>query len=945
MMTTRQGPRLPPPHSRSNRPQELRARLTLLDSSGFADWRFEQVTGASQSLLGLAPAALTGRSFSDLCEELGPEWWSACERFRNSDELDTEAHSRSLNGWVELELRRISSETASLTVRELSNEARALRLLGNSGEYLRALVNQLRDPLLVHDAQGRILDANEATLDWLGLPRSELSQLSLLDLCQDESEATALEELWQDVLRGSTRTHHWRAKRRGTGKPLLVELSLKRLGVRGVWFIAATLRELPTASRPPVTTASDSDNSHYFELFQSMVNGFCLCEPRRDESAALIGLTVVESNPAFERQGGQLLLSSIAQQAAGTPWLSRFEQVLMTRRPLTVEDYSPSEFEHRRIHLFSPQPAQVALLLEDVSAHSRYETLLRHTTRRAECLLEMAQMHEASNEEISHFVLRNVARLSGGRHCWLGHQTVDGAIDVLHHRQVTQTSVHQGGGRLEPGEFGLWSETYQARSPRLFPPGGCSLTPLSPLPADELEHLDDLPSAMPRGWLTPSEGRLLCHLTVIVPLAPGGENLLLTIANWDGPLLGEVANTLMHLLDSQVHLILQRRATEGQEKLEEQLRMAQKMEAIGQLAGGVAHDLNNLLVPVIGYSELALTSHPTDPDVVESLGHILSAGQKAADLVRRLLAFSRKQVLDLTVLDFDRAVRGVEPMLRHMLRDNVRLSVAAKSRAHVRADVTQLTQILLNLAGNALDAMPKGGELELTTHLTCVDEQAPHRSLRPGTYACLVVRDTGCGMDAATAARVFEPFFTTKPLGQGTGLGLATVFGIVRQHGGGVTVESSPAMGASFRVYFPIATQAETSPSQAPPELIGGDETILLIEDDPGVQRLAVRLLRQKGYQVLVAGTLSEARRVAREHLLPIHLVLSDVLLPDGDGPSTIPELRQYHPELKTLFVSGYTRDSLGPEGAGLADHELLPKPFSAHELLGRLRFVLDRSE
>jgi signal transduction histidine kinase/ActR/RegA family two-component response regulator len=364
---------------------------------------------------------------------------------------------------------------------------------------------------------------------------------------------------------------------------------------------------------------------------------------------------------------------------------------------------------------------------------------------------------------------------------------------------------------------------------------------------------------------------------------------------------------------------------------EEQLRQSQKMEAIGQLAGGVAHDFNNLLLAIRGYSDLALEGlHGGNERVREDIRHIQDAADRAGELTRRLLAFSRKQVLRPTVFDLNDAVDGVEPILRRLIGEHIAIETAlAPAGAHVRADRTQIEQVLMNLAVNARDAMQGGGTLTIGTATV-------------GGDAVITVHDTGHGMDEETRSRVFEPFFTTKEEGEGTGLGLATVYGIVTQSGGTVTVESEPGKGTQFEVRLPLLEAAhDGEPGDGDLGAGGGCETVLVAEDDEAVRRLLVRVLEQSGYEVLSARDAEQALRLSRAHEAAIDLLVSDVVLPHMSGPKLAAALRGKRPELAVLYISGYAWDTF-KEDAVQEGEPFLRKPFSSAELARKVREVLD---
>jgi len=374
--------------------------------------------------------------------------------------------------------------------------------------------------------------------------------------------------------------------------------------------------------------------------------------------------------------------------------------------------------------------------------------------------------------------------------------------------------------------------------------------------------------------------------------------------------------------------------------LEEQLRHAQKMDAIGRVAGGVAHDFNNMLAVVLGNCELILQDLPADAPTREHAREIMLAVDRSAALTRRILAFSRKGPADAKVLDLNETVTSTCRMLQRLIGEAIEVRlVLAPSIASVRADAGHLEQVLVNLAVNARDAMPEGGRLTLETADAGVIDGADGTRRR---HVLLAVRDTGCGMDAATKARLFEPFFTTKEAGKGTGLGLSTVLGIVRESGGQIQVDSELGQGTSVIIRLPAVTAKEKAGTPALGDPARGTETVLLVEDDSRLRRIARAFLEDGGYAVLEAATPSEAIELEREHEGAVDLLVSDLLLPEMDGTALARILTGNRPEMRTLFVSGYADGVLDAPHTGAGRPEVLAKPFGRREFLERVRHVLD---
>ncbi len=382
--------------------------------------------------------------------------------------------------------------------------------------------------------------------------------------------------------------------------------------------------------------------------------------------------------------------------------------------------------------------------------------------------------------------------------------------------------------------------------------------------------------------------------------------------------------------------------------LEEQLRQAQKMEAVGRLAGGVAHDFNNLLTVISGYSQIQMEETAPGTALHEHAEQVFEASQRAAALTRQLLAFSRQQVLQPQVLRLNTILESMHKMLSRLIGEDIEVrTLCAPDLPSVRLDPAQIEQVILNLAINARDAMPKGGVLTLETECSELDETytSGHPDVTPGLYVRLTVSDNGIGMDQSTVARIFEPFFTTKETGKGTGLGLATVYGVVKQSGGHITVYSEPGLGTTFRLYFPVAgkSAAETiAPKPALPNVNRGKETILVVEDDSALRELTRSILASHGYRVLVAQNGDEASRLCGENSRHIDLLLTDVIMPGMSGKEIASMCSALVPSLKVLYMSGYTSDVIMHHGVldeGLA---FLQKPFTPVGLSAKVRQVLD---
>lgn len=412
------------------------------------------------------------------------------------------------------------------------------------------------------------------------------------------------------------------------------------------------------------------------------------------------------------------------------------------------------------------------------------------------------------------------------------------------------------------------------------------------------------------------------------------------------PILSE-DGTARQILGISTDITARKQAEEALHRSEEQLRQSQKMEAVGKLAGGVAHDFNNLLTAINGHSELALKLLPQDAPLYRRIEQIKKAGDRAAALTRQLLAFSRKQILQPEVLDLNHIVVEMNKMLQRLIGEDIDLLMGLNADlGKVKADPNQIEQVLLNLCVNARDAMPKGGKLTIETSNVQLGEEfaGSHLSVPPGRYVMLAVSDTGCGMAAETQARIFEPFFTTKEIGKGTGLGLATVYGIVKQSGGSIWVYSEVSHGTTFKIYLPWVAGPVEAANIGPdnPEPVRGSETVLLVEDEEVVRDMVRDMLEDSGYRVIEAKDGNEALFLSKRHRGEIQLMLTDVVMPQMSGRELAELLTIQRPNMSVLYMSGYTDDAIVHHGVLKEGTAFIAKPFSPDTLARRVREILD---
>jgi PAS domain S-box-containing protein len=608
-----------------------------------------------------------------------------------------------------------------------------------------------------------------------------------------------------------------------------------------------------------------------------------------DASGRATDYRILDCNAAFTRILGiarETARGSLASLLYGTspaPYLEVYARVVQTGVHEAFETYFPPLDKHFQISVVPMEGGQFATLATDITDRKRSEEALR----RSEEGLRAAQ-------SVSHV----------GSWTW-----------------------HVQTGRLEWSEemfriFGIERANFSGNLEEVIA--------RAIHPEDQAAVAFSNQEVLQAGRPAPLEYRL-CH--------PDGS--VRTVWAEAGALRRDQAGR-PELLTGIVMDITERRAVEAQ------LRQAQKMESVGLLAGGIAHDFNNILAVILGYASSALADLAPGQPLREDLQEIQQAARRSADLTRQLLAFARKQAISPAVLDLNATVAGTLKMLQRMLGEDIRLAWRpGRDLWPTKVDPSQLDQILANLCVNARDAIADVGTLTIETgNVSCDGAACAGRSeATPGDYVRLVVSDDGCGMDQATLARIFEPFFTTKAHGKGTGLGLATLYGIVTQNAGFIDVESEPGSGTTFTIYLPRhlgpdrpASMAAPSPTASP-----GHETILLVEDEPAILRVARRMLERQGYLVLAASTPREALRLAAERAGQVHLLLTDAVMPEMNGHDLATRLLAAHPGLKLLFMSGYSANVIPHQGVQADSLNFIQKPFLAEELTAAVRAALAR--
>ncbi len=763
---------------------------------------------------------------------------------------------------------------------DITERLRAEEALRESEKRFRQLFESAADAIFLLDMDGRIVDANQRACQTLGYSHEALVQMKLSDIELDP-EQSRISDHWRRCELNAAVTAEG-VHRRSDGTTFPVEVRVSQVVFSGTKMLLALARDVTERKR------AEQQLKERTAYLNALLENSPLAIAVHDAEGR-----VQICNPAFER-----LFGCRAAEAVGRPLDS-----LVTRPAMTAE---------------------AGRLSARVSA-GEFVHLCTRRARRDGSVVDV---------EVYGVPLKLDGRLVGGFGIYQDiteRLQAEEALREANHllQTMIQTSPLAIIALDKTGRVKLWNHAAE----KIY---GWSAE----------EALDRALPIVPEGkqeefrQLLESEleGRSKAGLPLQRQRQDGS---LVDVRLWTAPLCdagGEPWGVMGIMEDITEKL-----------SLEEQLRQAQKMEAVGRLAGGVAHDFNNLLMVITGYAELLLDRLPEDSPLRRNAQEIYKAADRAATLTRQLLAFSRKQVLQPRVLNLNAVVGDMERMLRRLIPENIELTIRTDpGLGSVRADPGQMEQVILNLAVNARDAMPGGGKLILETANTELDRAYAlmHSGVEPGPHVLLAVSDTGCGMDPETVAHIFEPFFTTKDKSKGTGLGLSTVYGVVKQSGGHVTVYSEVGRGSTFKIYLPrVDAPCEAAGKQ---ELLrespSGSETLLLVEDEDGVRELTEDFLRCQGYQVLAARNGAEALELAGAHPGPIHLVLTDVIMPGMSGRELADRLEADRPGIRVLFASGYTDAAVLEQNALKPGARFLQKPFQLHELAKKVREALENS-
>jgi two-component system, cell cycle sensor histidine kinase and response regulator CckA len=799
--------------------------------------------------------------------------------------------------------------------------ARTLGELRRGEERYRNLVEQASDGIFVFDAQGRVVDANRAGLAMLGYSAEALWTLPLAELVVADKEGGNAFDL-RGLVPGEHALIECRV-RRLDGSIFDAEISAKKLADARVQGIVRDVTERKATMDALRTTTSQLRN-----LFDNLDQMFL--------SVDAVEAQILQISPACEK-------------IYGLP-----RQAFLDNARLMIEMVHPDDraaVEHTVRELCAGRSAisEHRIVRPDgevrwVEAHGKPTTEATGRVTRIDAILSDISERKKADEVRS--VLFQVLESTGQSD---NLEELLGIFRRLLHRLIDTTNffVALYDPENDTYSFPIFADEHDdfGLTTRALP---FSFTDFvrrtgNALLVDEEQMREMADGGVVRMVGAPSR----VWMGVPLKTARGVIGTMALQSYTDSSLYTEQDLELMQVISGHLAVAIERkRATDALSQSEQQLRQAQKMEAVGRLAGGVAHDFNNLLTTILGHSEMALLKLGDNDPLRDGIQEVMRAADRAASLTRQLLAFSRKQVLEPRVLDLNAIVRDMEKLMRRLIGEDIDLVTRLeRGLGSVKADPGQVEQVLMNLVVNARDAMPEGGMLVIETANVDLDEQYMwiHKEVTPGPHVLLSVTDSGTGMTPDIVSHIFEPFFTTKEHGKGTGLGLSTVYGIVKQSGGHIWVYSEPGRGTSFKIYLPLVAQSPEAMFIPAPEMVsGGTETILLVEDEAPVRVLVRRILEEKGFTVCEAQHPEEAASIAGQDHRRIDLLITDVIMPRTSGDQLARRIHALRPEMKVLFMSGYTDEALGNHGVLEAGTSFLAKPFSAEALVRKVRKLLD---
>lgn len=765
---------------------------------------------------------------------------------------------------------------------------------GDLGIDFRVLFEHSGDGMLLVDAQTkRVLLANQEIQRMLGYSEEELLRLTVADL-HPPAELTLVMERFEQRVCGEVSLSSDIPFLSKTGTVFFADISSVPIRAYDRDCVFGFVRDV--TGRKQAEDRLQENVRQYESLFEHMCSGFILVEVLMDESGNPVDHRLLQANPEFERMTGLRRNEEIGRTSADLSFqwppevVQAYYKVALSGEPMRWERFNESLQRYYDVRAYSPREGQFAIVFHDITEYKRTEEALRHEQSLMFALMENLPDSIYFKDLASRFIRVNPA---GAR-----------ILGVSDPAQVVGKTDADYLPAEQAARF-LVDEQDIIRTGR---------------PLLNVEEKLTLP-----------DGRELWHLTTKIPLR-------------------DDTGRIMGTCGISIDITEPKRAEAERGKLEAQLRQAHKMESVGRLAGGVAHDFNNMLGIILGHAEEAMGQVDPALPLYAELEEIHRAAQHSADLTRQLLAFGRKQTIAPTVLDLNVTVEGMLVMLRRLVGEDVELKWCPGSDLWpVRLDPSQVKQVLANLCINARDAISGVGRITIETGNRSLDAGfcAAHPGLVPGDYVLLAVSDTGCGMDEETLLHLFEPFFTTKETGKGTGLGLATVYGIIKQNNGYINASGKPGEGASFKVFLPrhgdVSCPGRVDGSTMP--TTRGRETILLVEDESAILRLAVRRLSKQGYTVLAAGTPGEAIRLAREHTGDVHLLMTDVVMPEMNGLDLANALVPIKPRLKRLFMSGYPANVIARHGVLDEGMHFIQKPFTGEALAAKVRQILDEPD
>jgi two-component system, cell cycle sensor histidine kinase and response regulator CckA len=854
-----------------------------------AESRFIAVNQAACELTGYSKQELLGMRIPDLHEatDLG-----AYERYHDrimvGVEIVDEARILRKDGRkvdTEFNNRRIVINEVPFihsVARDVTERKRAEEALKHSHEFRDKVMQNATNSIFAVDLEGRFTLANEQASRITGYSLGELIGMAFHGLFSPSVLPRVLEQFKQLVTEGITISQYETYLIRKDGTTITINISTAPLLENGIIVgVVGTAEDITERKRGE--EALRSAENKYRSIFENAIEGIFQSTPEG---------RYLSVNPALARMHGyespEEMMSSItdmAQQLCVDP-----NQHAQLKRLLEEQAYVKNmEIQTRRKDGTRIMTSINARIVRDASgAVFCYEGSIEDITERKRTEEELQKLYRAVEQSPNSIVITDN----------------QGNIEYVNPKFTELT--------------GYSSAEVLGRNPRILKSGE--------LPMEKYKEL----------WKTITSGH-----------------------DWRGEFHNRKKNgelyweyaTISPIKNAQgviTHFLAIKEDRSVRKSLEEQLRQAQKMEAIGRLAGGVAHDFNNLLTAILGYSEMMEAKLKPDDPLRSHVREIFHAGERAATLVRQLLAFSRKQVIQPKVLNLNQVIGELDKMLRRLIGEDIDLVTRLDPRVgHIKADVGQIEQVVVNLAVNSRDAMPQGGKLTIETINARLGENhtGDPEDVQSSPYVMLSVSDNGCGMDSEVCSRIFEPFFTTKEAGKGTGLGLSTVYGIVNQNGGSISVYSKPGKGTTFRIYFPHVNEPvePAIPYPKGEEASRGIETILIVEDDVLVRKLAVETLSKCGYHVLEATHGEEALRICRTHEGTIHLLLTDAIMPGMTGSELVSRIEPLIKRIKVLYMSGYTDDVILRQGRLDPEMKFLQKPFTPSILLQKVREVLNR--